>query len=325
MQLVRLIVATGCTVVTVVSLLCGEDLPDARPVPLMQIVPQPYAQASVERDGRELTRFHYGASLRRPFLFPVVGPAGRSLTRMGHPHDAVGHSHHNSIWITHHDVDGVDFWGDRGDGKIVYRPLVRDAYHDGDEAAVIRARFDWIDEKSGDKVLLQERRQVTVMPLDENEWLLLLDLELTPAGEQVAFGKTPFGLVGVRMAKTIGVHDGGGRILNSAGGRDEKEILWKHAKWVDYSGPIATGVRGGITLMDHPGNVNFPSGFHVRNDGWMGASLTLDDALVVKKDAPLRLRYGLHIHAGVPTVDEANEQFTAFGKLPRPDWSKAWK
>ncbi len=174
-------------------------------------------------------------------------------------------------------------------------------------------------------MLLQERRQITVMPLQYDEWLLLLDLELTPAGEQVTFGKTPFGLVGVRMAKTIGVHDGGGRILNSAGGRDEKEILWKHAKWVDYSGPIAKDARGGVTLMDHPANVNHPSGFHVRGDGWMGTSLTLDDALVVKKDHSLRLRYGLHIHAGVPSVDEANKQFVDFGKLPLPDWNKAWK
>jgi hypothetical protein len=50
-------------------------------------------------------------------------------------------------------------------------------------------------------------------------------------------GKTPFGFIGVRMAKTIGVHDGGGTILNSEGALDEKEVFWKHAKWAVYSGP----------------------------------------------------------------------------------------
>src|SRR5437762_298693 len=77
------------------------------PVPSMQVVPQPYDQASFQRDGNDLTRYHFGPTLRRPFLFPIMGASGRSLTRMGHPHDPIGHSHHNSFWISHHDVDGV--------------------------------------------------------------------------------------------------------------------------------------------------------------------------------------------------------------------------
>ena len=55
------------------------------------------------------------------------------------------------------------------------------------------------------------------------------------------FGKTPFGLVGVRMAKPIGIHDGGGTIRNSEGNVDEQGdngCFWKRARWCDYSGPI---------------------------------------------------------------------------------------
>jgi hypothetical protein len=303
-----------------------EPLPDARLPPRLQVVPQPYDQASLTRDGRELTRLHFGPQLRRPFLFPVSGPHG-PLTRMGHPHDAVGHGHHNSIWVSHFDVDGVDFWGDSGRGKIVYRPLVRDAYSDGDDAAVIRARFDWVDEKN-QRVLIEERRQISALPLGEEDWLLLLDLELTPRPAEVTFGKTPFGLVGVRMAKTIGVHDGGGRILNSAGQRNEAEILWQPAKWVDYSGPIARSASGyasgGIALLDHPANSNHPSGFHVRDDGWMGASLSLKGPLVVKQSSPLRLRYGLWIHGGVPTVEAVGAQWERFAARKLPDWTP-WK
>ena len=29
---------------------------------------------------------------------------------MGHPHDPVGHSHHNSVWIAHESVNGESFW-----------------------------------------------------------------------------------------------------------------------------------------------------------------------------------------------------------------------
>lgn len=305
----------------------AQHLPHAQEVPALQAVPQPYEQVSVQRLGREITRFHFGPTLRRPFLFPVRAGHDQSLTRMGHPHDAVGHSHHNSIWISHHDVGGVNFWGDRGSGKIVYRPLVRDAYGDSDDAATIRARLDWMDEKGSIPVLLQERRQMTARPLDDGDWLLILDLELQPAKGiyGVKLGKTPFGLVGVRMAKTIGVHDGGGTIRNSAGGVNEKEVFWKQAQWVDYSGKIAKDAAGGITLMDHPKNVNHPTHFHVRDDGWMGASLTFAGPRTITKDQPLQLRYGLFVHGDVPEHARIEREFKSFAALPLPDWSEPWR
>jgi hypothetical protein len=294
-------------------------------VPVMQVVPQPHESANIERDGRKLTAWHFGSELRRPFLFPIIGPSGRSLTRIGHPHDAVGHSHHNSVWISHFDVNGVDFWGDRGKGKIVFRPLVRDAFDDSDQQAVIRARLDWVDEDSSGKALIEERRQITAVPLENDEWLMLLDLELSPTGDRVTFGKTPFGLLGVRMAKTIGVSDGGGRIVNSAGQRGESETLWKEARWVDYSGPIARNAVEGIALFGHPANPNQPTKFHVRDDGWMGASLSLAGPLAVQRDSPLRLRYGIYVHSGAPDLKVLDDQHAAFVRMPLPDWSKIWK
>ena len=56
----------------------AETPPAAKPVPDMQVLPQPYDQASFEHLGRELTRYHFGPELRRPFWYPLVGPAGRS-------------------------------------------------------------------------------------------------------------------------------------------------------------------------------------------------------------------------------------------------------
>ena len=81
----------------------------SKSAPRMQAVPQPYDQISFQHDGIEIARYHFGASLKRPFVFPLIGPSGRSLTRIGHPHDPVSHSHHNSVWIAHHDVNGVAF------------------------------------------------------------------------------------------------------------------------------------------------------------------------------------------------------------------------
>jgi len=189
----------------------------------------PYNQASFQRDGVELTRYHFGPDLNRPFLYPVIGPSGRSLTRMGHPRDPESHSHHNSVWISHNDVDGVSFWGDRGKGKIRHRRIVK--YEDAGERSSLVAENDWLTD--GSKVLLKETRRITVLLLPQREWLMVIDLDFEAIGNPVTLGKTPFGMIGVRMAKTIGVNDGGGRIRNSEGAVNEKDVFWKRAKWVD--------------------------------------------------------------------------------------------
>lgn len=293
---------------------------DPKPVPRLQVIPQPYQQISIQRNGSEIARYHYGPALRRPFVFPVIGPAGRSLTRMGHPRDPEGHSHHNSVWISHVSVNGVNFWGDREKGRIAHQRI--EALEDeGDDIASIMTLNHWINE-ADNKVLLMERRRTQAQLLENGEWLLLIDLQFT-CREPVTFGKTPFGLIGVRMAKTIGTLDGGGTIRNSEGQVDEKEIFWKPAKWVDYSGATTPNAIEGITLMDHPANPNHPSIFHVRGDGWMGSSFTHAEPRTLQPGETLRLRYGLYIHAGQPSREQLQQRWEQFAKselmdLPKP-------
>ena len=286
-------------------------------VPRMQVIPQAHDQVSFQRDGIELTRYHFATNLNRPFLFPVNGPGGRSVTRMGHPHDPTGHSHHNSIWFSHHDVDGVSFWEDKGKGRVLHRRIL--SFDDGEESASLVALNAWTTEDS--TVLMNERRRITARSLPEGEWLLAIDVELNAARGQVRLGKTPFGLLGLRMAKTIGVNDGGGMIRNSAGAVNEKEVFWKPARWVDYSGPITPTATEGIALLDHPKNPNHPSTFHVRNDGWMGASFTFSDARVIKRDEPLTLRYGFYVHRGLNVthaIESRWEEFSRTSPAPFP-------
>lgn len=286
--------------------------------PRMQAAPQPYGQVSFQRDGVEIARYHFGDGLDRPFVFPAIGPSGRSLTRMGHPHDPVGHSHHNSIWISHQSIDGMNFWEDRGGARIVHQRV--EALEDGDESAAVVSLNAWVG--TNGVAVLRERRRTLVQVLPDDEWLLIVDLLFEPADADVTFGQTAFGLIGVRMAKSIGVKDGGGAIQNSEGGVNEAGAFRKPAKWVDYSGPIATGVTNGITLMDHPSNPNHPSVFHVRDDGWMGSCLTFDGARVVTKSAPLRLRYGLYVHAGAPTPEAIGRRWQDFSRTEPFDFSR---
>jgi hypothetical protein len=285
-----------------------------KPVPRMQALPLPHHEISFQRDGIELTRFHFDPADKRPFLYPLNGPSGRSLTRMGHPRDPVTHSHHNSLWLAHHSVNGISFWGDGGTPQI--RRLRVEQLEDSGDSASATVVNSWEDTN---KVLLTERRRITVQTLANNEWLLVLDVRFDAAKEPVTLGKTPFGFAAVRMAKSIGVNDGGGMIRNSEGAVNEAGVFWKRAKWVDYSGAIVSNTVEGITFFDHPSNPNHPSYFHVRNDGWMGASITFDDARVIEMNKPLQLRYGFYVHSGLLETNVLEQRWKEFGKTSVPE------
>ena len=255
--------------------------------------------------------------MRRPFLYPVLGPAGRSLTRMGHPHDPVSHSHHNSVWIAHNDIGGVDFWSDKG-GMIETLRITR--LEDGDRSASVELQALW--KASDGSAVLNENRRISLHVFTAHSWRIDVESELLPAGtEPVVAGSTAFGFLGVRVAKTIGVRDGGGVLTNSEGGHNEAGCFRKPARWVDYSGPVTAEHDEGITLMDHPQNPNHPTEFHVRDDGWMGAANTFRAPFRIDARSPLRLKYGLLIHrAPIPPaqIDEAWLDFskTAFAPFP---------
>ena len=308
-------IAIGVSVFAISGVSGAEAKPTpAKSVSNVQAVPLPYDQVSFQHLGRELTRYHFGRSLRRPFCYPVIGPAGQSLTRMGNPEAPFRERHHCSVWISHKDINGVSFWEDDGKGQIVCRRV--EQYTDGPRSASMLSINAWqIDEE---KVLMYDRRRISVMPLGHNQWMMVIDLQLeAPPGESVEIGRTTYGIIGVRMAKTISVHYGGGRILNSEGHLNEQHVLFKPARWVDYSGPITNQATGGITLMDHPDNHGHPTPFIVRNIGWMGICLTCNRPLTIETGKPLRLRYGLWVHAGVPKKEEVESRWKAFTHLPK--------
>lgn len=282
-----------------------------KPVPLMQVVPLPHHEFAFQRAGQEIARYHFSPEDKRPFLFPVIGPSGRVLTRMGHPHDPVSHSHHNSLWVAHRAVNGINFWEDGGRGKIAFVRV--EQFTDGADVCSATVLHAWSDTN---KVIMLERRRMTAMALPKNEWLLLLDMKFEANGAPVTFTNTSFGLAAVRMAKTIGVNDGGGIVRNSDGGVNEPGVHWKKARWMDYSGAVAEKVIEGITFFDHPANPEHPSTFHVRNDGWMGACLSFASQLTVETNRPLVVRYGFYMHSDLPSVDALNARWESFAKIP---------
>lgn len=302
----------GAVAVLLAACAPGRLPPDPR-FPRVEVVPQPGLEFSFQLDGREVLRYHAGPAHPKPFFYPVMGPAGRPVTRITHPGDPHGHGHHLSLWVGHQDAGGCNFWEHlRSPARIVHDRVER--IEDG-ESGTLAIRAAWVD--GGGKPVLLDRRVWTLAPLYDTvgpqgfgEYFLDLRLTLSPAGKAATLGASNFGLLAVRVAKTMTVADGGGRIRNSEGGEGEENVLWRRARWCDYSGPAAPGgAVNGITIFDHPRNPRHPASFHVRGDGWMGAQVTREAALEITEESPLILRYRLWIHAGACEPRKTDEHW----------------
>jgi hypothetical protein len=305
---------------------CQAQLPDAKPIPHLQAVPLPGREVSFQLDGHELTRYRFDPAEKRPFWYPIQTTLAPSVIRIGHPHDAQSHRHHYGVWITHAAVSGVNFWDDehgKGKGNIVHQKVL--GIWDGDDAVSMMTLNHWVPDE-GNNILLIEKRQMEIRPLEgAASWMLIVDSEFTsPKGQSATFEPSGFGLMSARMAKSIGVHDGGGRILNSEGLLNEKEIFRKPTRWCDYSGRLTNDAKGfaGITLFSHSGNPYHPTAFHVRDDGWMCACLSLDNPVEVTEAKQLHVRHCLWVHEGVPDVLKCDEIGRKFEALPLPDMNR---
>lgn len=292
-----------------------------------EVLPLPGQQVSLQIDGIEKVRWHFGGEYPRPFFYPLCGPSGASLTRIGHP-GAPNHDHHRSVWFAHNDVGGVDFWSDNTSARVRQKQWY--AYRDGDKEAVMASACGWYD--GSDKELMEQDVVAALIPLEGGEHALEIQITMRPPAklESVELGKTNFGFLAVRVAKTISVHFGGGALTSSEGRQGEEAIFGRPARWVDYSGPVAAGqgpdrkvVVEGITYFDHPQNPRYPASWHVRQDGWMGAAFCLNEGCTIQAGAPLVLRYLLHAHRGAYDHAKAQSQHEQFAKRPAFEIAKS--
>ena len=284
------------------------------------VVPLPDHQAVFQLDHRERMRWHFGDQYPRPFFYPLTGPSGAPLTRMGHP-GAENHDHHQSVWFAHHDVNGHNFWANGQGTRIRQKHWL--VYEDGDNQCAMATRLGWFAADDQEQV---EQQVIAALSPDDSGGMFL-DLQLTfraPKDREVVFGQTNFGFLAVRLAKSISVHFGGGEITSSEGLVGEAAIFGQFARWMDYSGPVtmlnkngkAQTATEGITYFDHPANHASPAHWHVRSDGWMGASPCMHGSIGIDANEDLTFRYLLHAHDGGANSNRSEAVFDAFAASP---------
>ena len=280
--------------------------------PRCQVVPLPQKQVAFVVDGRERLRWHAADDAPRPFFFPLTGPSGLPLTRMGHP-GAPNHDHHRSIWFAHHKVLGIDFWSDTTDAIIRQEQWL--AYQNGLDEASMAVELGWYDGHDP-APLLKQKLVTTIMPADGHGVLVEIQTTFNSVAESLELGQTNFGLLAVRVAGSISAVFGDGVLTGSNGLQTETKLFEKTSAWMDYRGSVDTGVTEGVTYFDHPENATYPSKWHVRDDGWMGASVCGDAPTILYRDRPTTWRYMIHAHSGQANKQIADRLAEDFGRRP---------
>lgn len=258
----------------------------------------------------------------KPIVWPIYGPTGKLMTRSWPMDDTVAsekdrdHPHQRSLWFTHGDVNGIDFWSE-GKGRIVHREFVK--VQGGSEATIV-TKNDWRSPNDNTKLLEDER--TFVFGGDADKRWIDVTIALTAANDPVVFGDTKEGSFGVRVPSSMRVESlKGGKIVNSDG--KENIAAWgKPAAWVDYHGPV-DGETLGIAILNHPSSFRFPTHWHVRTYGLFAANpFGLGDFTGGKEKGQftlpagetMKLRYRVLLHKGDEKQGGVAEVFEGFAK-----------
>ena len=280
----------------------------------------------VSVDGQLFTRLGYQVDAPKPYCWPLLSASGLAVTR-AYPMEQVAgetsdHPHHRSLWFTHGDINGVDFWSESPEaGKVVHREFGNYSRTSGPAMARVRSSSDWL--APGRRLVCQDVREITVYRVPGAR---LLDFVITLQASQgpLRFGDTKEGTFGLRVADTMRLLGGQGHILSSAGLRD-RDTWGKQAAWCDYSGPV-TGKTVGITVFDHPANLHHPTYWHVRDYGLFAANpFGVHDftstqgepgAYTLPAGQSLTFRYRILVHEGPPDAQALEAQFRQYAQPP---------
>ncbi len=319
--------------------LCVLRLGDPAGPSDVSISKQDGAQAlDVRIHGKLFTTYHYTNDNKKPFLWPVNGEGGVGLTRDYPMADipqerARDHPHHKSLWTAYGNVNGVDLWGEGAGSGFQHSGEV--TWGSGDAYGWIHARNSWQDKDH--KPVISEEREYRFYATEEKGRFIDVTVTLRADHGDVVLGDTKEGgLVALRMRPELCY--GNGHITNALGDRGERECWGKPSPWCDYAGELdGVGWRG-IAVFDHPGNLRYPTSWHVRGYGLMGANcfgysyfskkdynkdLIPDNGdFSIKAGGELVFHYRVYVHSGDVQQAAVAEHYADYAKPPKARWLK---
>jgi len=258
-------------------------------------------QINIAVDGKPFTVYRFDQKLKKPYLWPVLGPrSGKSVTVESVPDQ---YPHHNSIWLGCDRVNGGNFWQPHGDLSTghVKSTGAKIAKGEGD-SVVITDECIW--QKPGMDAVIRDTRRITISAPSADLRFLDFELEMHMLTD-VIIQKTNHSLFSVRMMPDLSAKEGG-TLVNARGDVGEKATFGVATPWCAFHG-TRDGVTEGVAFFQSPTNPWYPSPWFTRDYGFMSPTPMYwpendKDTRFAKGDS-LILRYRVVVHGG--TTDEA--------------------
>lgn len=260
--------------------------------------------------GKEAFAYCYGKEVDLPHLYPLRSPSGKSMTVQ----QTEPYPHHRSFWF----ADTVQLAGQRqasfynalysgtGDKKNPKPPFRDHIRHvafteekSGAGRGALGMKLVW-EMDDGQTPVLDETRHIDIVRLDEGEYFLNLQFELTASYGDVEFHSDavhyawPF----IRLNDDFNTN-GHGVLVNSEGGTGQADTNMKLAKWVDFSRTGASDAEG-LAMFSHPSNEH-PHAWLTRDYGCIGprrVDAKSGKPFMLKKGESIRTRVGVLVHKG---------------------------
>ena len=213
-----------------------------------------------------LWQFHFDPDQPKPFFHPVSAVGGGVLTWNSPP----DHIWHHGLWFSWKYINRLNYWEpDRKTGK----PAGRTEWSDVQIAtnpqgqAVIQMQLTYRP-NDGEPVLIEDRKVVIAPPREDGSYYFDWTCSFTATDKEVILDRTPLpdepggevygGYAGlsIRMAKDLADREAiteQGPIEFSPQSRYRGK-----ANVMEYAGTL-DGQEIGITICDHPQNLNHPS------------------------------------------------------------------
>jgi hypothetical protein len=287
------------------------------------------------------TAFLYHDTLEKPVLYPLIASNGTTVTRgfplhplRGEPTD---HPHHLGLWFNYENVNGLDFWNNSfaipAEKKNLYGWIKTDKILEtkNGQIGILSYHANWTNQKNG--VLLEE---TTRFEFSGTAHQRIIDrITLLKANTEVLFKDAKDGMLGLRVAHELQIpsktdqkftDDKGlvtivtkstdsianGNYITSEG--KQGDSAWStRAVWCKMFGKIKNDSIS-ISIIDHPGNPNYPTFWHARGYGLfatnpLGEKIFTNGKseknLSLKKGESVRFIYRIVINDGRKTISSA--------------------
>lgn len=290
--------------------------------------------------GEPFTTYHYSNDNRKPFLWPVLAEGKTGITRDWPMTDnsmgKADHVHHKSIWTSYGDLNGTDCWGE--DTKAAgFQHSDEVTFGSGDAYGWVHAKNTWQDKEH--KPVISEEREYRFYAGPAGSRIFDETITFTANYGEVKFGDTKEGgLVAFRIRPDI-AGEKGGMIQNAEGGKGEDACWGKKSPWCDYWGNVPEKGKRGIAVFDTPGNLRYPTNWHVRNYGLNGANcfglkyFTEKEAkakgvapengdFVLENGKAITFKYRVIIHSGDTDEAKIADRYADYTNPPKAEWAK---